>query len=347
MRGMKTGLGCLLLCGAVLAQGGLEGRISGGKAKRLRDEGLALVKQANAVWKRWVLEEIAAGKLEEELSKAIELYDRGCARLNAAVEIQNDSGVNHSLRLAAQKLAEMRARLLWLEEQRVLRERPRPTPQPGTRPEPGPAPTPHPSTSPSPRPPRPSAQEPPAPKVEVVAGEPPAHPVDVALRAASRRSRDGRDKRDEKAIRALLSGYYGAQRKGKLLARHKLCSGKGVLRGGAICEECAGTGKQINLFYFRKVYWNAFTPLLRDAAGALEALRAFHERARKDPALLGPEVKSFKVVSLELHGLWARAAVEVRTSAVARTVTLTLVSIGSAWYLYTPATDAELLSQRG
>jgi len=334
MHGMKTGLGCLLFFSAVLAQGGLEGRITGGKAKRLLDEGLALVKQADMVWKRWVLEELPAGKLEQELSRAVELYDKGCARLNAAVEIQNDSGVNHRLRVAAQKLAEMRARLLWLEEQRKLRERPKTTP--------GPAPAP-PSAPPSP----PPGREPPALEAAVPKGEPPAHPVDVALRTVESQAPSSRDRRDEKAIRALLSGYYGAQRKGKLLARHKLCSGKGVLRGGEACEECAGTGKQINLYYFRKVYWNVYTPLLRDAAGALEALRAFHERARRDPALLGPAVKAFKVVKLELHGFCARAAVEVRTAAGTRAEKITLVSIGSAWFFYTPATDAGLVSKGG
>ena len=67
---------------------------------------------------------------------------------------------------------------------------------------------------------------------------------------------------------------------------------RGRLGGGATCEECGGTGKAINLHHFRKVFWTVYTPLLRDAQGASGALAAFYERARKDPAALGPVVKA-------------------------------------------------------
>ena len=39
----------------------------------------------------------------------------------------------------------------------------------------------------------------------------------------------------------------------------------------AVCDECHGTGEEVNLHHFRKVYWTSFSPLLRSAEGGLAA----------------------------------------------------------------------------
>ena len=106
---------------------------------------------------------------------------------------------------------------------------------------------------------------------------------------------------------------------------------------------CQGAGRTINLYYFRKAYWNSFTPLLRDAEGALEALRAFLVHARANPDSLGPVVKAYKIGEIEPHNAWARVRVVVKTEAGESEQTMTLIRLGSAWFFFHPATDEELL----
>ena len=102
---------------------------------------------------------------------------------------------------------------------------------------------------------------------------------------------------------------------------------------------------QINLHLFRKLYWNCYTPLLRDTDGALDALRAFHVRAQKAPAILEPTLKAFSIPKdkIENHNFWARALVKETTKTGTEERWVTLVSIGSSWYLFTPSTDGPLL----
>ena len=148
---------------------------------------------------------------------------------------------------------------------------------------------------------------------------------------------------ERKRIEKRIKDYYGARRKGKLRVRCKLCAGKGKLRDGSDCDGCAGCGQQINLHYFRKVYWNGFTPIFRDAPGALDSLKKFLVFARTQPSSLGDEIASFKLVEIEPHSVWARARVRIKSDAGEREETMTLVSIGSAWYFFHPATDEELI----
>ncbi|MHC5033090.1 MAG: hypothetical protein ACYTGU_19775, partial [Planctomycetota bacterium] len=106
---MKTGLSVLLAMAAVaLAGGGVGGKITGGRAKKLVDKGLPLVKQADEIWNAWILDEIDSKDLLSKLKQAIELYDKGTALLHQAIEIQNDAGVNHRLNIAARRLQKMR-----------------------------------------------------------------------------------------------------------------------------------------------------------------------------------------------------------------------------------------------
>jgi hypothetical protein len=167
--------------------------------------------------------------------------------------------------------------------------------------------------------------------------------VDVALAAAP--YDDAEDKRDLAAIHERIQDYYQAMRPEKLVFRHRVCQGKGKLGGGAPCEECGGSGKAINLHHFRKVFWTSYTPLLRDAQGASGALAAFYERARKEPDLLGPAVKACKVLDIDYHGVWARAKVQLSTAAGSEERSITLVGIGSTWFLYQPSTDRELIER--
>ncbi|MFI5402854.1 MAG: hypothetical protein ACHQ1G_07960, partial [Planctomycetota bacterium] len=154
---------------------------------------------------------------------------------------------------------------------------------------------------------------------------------------------DSGGKKDLAAIHARIQDYYQSLRPEKLVFRHRVCQGKGKLGGGALCEECGGTGKSINLHHFRKVFWTVYTPLLRDAGGASGALNAFYERARKDPAVLGPVVKACKVLDVDYHGAWARAKVQLSTGAGAEERAITLIAIGSTWFFYHPTTDRELI----
>ncbi|MCK6462172.1 MAG: hypothetical protein L6Q95_19990, partial [Planctomycetes bacterium] len=190
--------------------------------------------------------------------------------------------------------------------------------------------------------PKPAEPPPPPAPPSFPAEGPPASPADVTLPDAPYDDAGG--KKDLAAIHARIQDYYQSLRPEKLVFRHRVCQGKGKLGGGALCEECGGTGKAINLHHFRKVFWTTYTPLFRDAEGAPGALAAFYERARKDPAAL-PVVKACKIADIDYHGVWARARVHLSTSAGTEERAITLIGIGSTWFFYQPATDRELIEQ--
>jgi hypothetical protein len=332
---MRRGWGILMLASALLAGDPLGGAIAGGKAKDLVDRGVPLLQEAEEIFKRsYVLEEGTAEEREAAVRRAAELYDQGTALLQEALEMQEDRAVNAQIVNAARKLAKLRAFLFHLDMARKVKERPAPPPaeQP---PEPPPAP-PEAKPAPSPEPP------PPGPPSFPAEG-PPAAPVDVELPAAP--FDDARAKRDIAAITARVRSYYEAQRPEKLVYRHRVCAGRGKLGGGAPCEECGSSGRAINLHYFRTIFWTSYTPLLRDAEGASGALAAFYERARKDPSALGPVVKGMKVLGVDYRGGWARARVALSTDAGTEERSVTLIGIGSLWFLYHPGADAELLAR--
>ena len=62
---------------------------------------------------------------------------------------------------------------------------------------------------------------------------------------------------------------------------------------------------------------------------------------------LGPQIKAFKLREIEHDGFWALVTVQLKTTAGEETVRWTVVSIGSSWYFYHPATDAELVPREG
>jgi len=323
----------------------LDGKITGGKAKKLVDKGIPLLRKAKAKRDKLYEAEVHEGEeWEGELRKCVRLYDEGTLYLAQALEIRYDRAVNAMLVRAARELAKSQARLAWLEHRRRLKQReaekarnPKPEPKPETKPEPNPPPR----TEPEPKPDHPITRP------RFTPAKPPAEPTDAAPRQP-----DGLPeftderwlRREKKGIEACLKDYFGARRKGKLRNRCKLCAAKGKNRDGTVCDMCQGAGHTINLFYFRKAYWNAFTPLLRDADGAFEALEAFLDHARGDPKSLGPVVKTFKVAEIEPHGSWARARIVLKTDAGETEETMTLIRIGSSWFFFHPATDQELLS---
>lgn len=326
----------LLFAGALFAGDQLGGSITGGKAKELVDKGVPLLHEAEEIFKHsYVLEEGTEEEREAAVRKAVDLFDQGTILLQEALEIQEDASANAQIVSAARKLAKLRAWLFHLEMARKVKEKPPAKPEP-------PAPEPAaPPPQPTPKPPEAvEAKPPPAPPSLPNEG-PPASPVDAEIPDAP--ADESRVKKDTAAIHARIQDYYQSLRPEKLVFRHRVCQGKGKLGGGATCEECGGTGKAINLHFFRKVYWTIYTPLLRDAGGASGALAAFYERARKDPKLLGPAVKACKVVSLDYHGTWAKAHVSLSTDAGSEEKTITLVGVGSTWFFYQPATDQELV----
>lgn len=326
------------LCAAAVAAEELDGPITGGKAKQLVDEGAKLLAEADALYKPWALETTPAEERHGVAKRMVDLYARGCDALAAALVIKYDPSVNAALTTATKRLAKIQ---MWLIAEEARRRpkpaAPPPTPEPPREPEPE-APEPEPEPGPAPPPP-------PSP---VSTEGPPATPADVPLRKpafdATDRDYLARRKRDEAAIREFLRDYLDARRADKLLFKHVPCGGTGKL-GGAPCAECGGSGRLINLFHFRRAFWNGFTPLLREAPGALDALRAFRTRAQGDPAALGPLVKGFEVGAIEHFDFWARAQVKETTTAGKTERWVTLVRVGTRWYFFAPRTDAELLPE--
>ena len=97
---------CALL--ALAGEDDLGGKITTGKAKKLADAGAALMKEADAIFRRWVLDEIPEDELLAELERGIELYDAGAAKLQEALDIQEDGAVLHRLQVGAKRLQKMR-----------------------------------------------------------------------------------------------------------------------------------------------------------------------------------------------------------------------------------------------
>jgi len=324
----------LAFAGVVCAEE-LDGPITGGKAKQLVDEGAKLLAEADALYKPWALETTPAEERHGVAKRMAELYARGCDALAEALVIRYDPSVNAALTAATKRLARIQ---FWLMAEDAKR-RPRPAP---SAPEPV---EPTPTQEPEPAPPPAPAPEPPSP---VSTEGPPAEPADVLLLkpALSPGDRDyaARRRRDEAAIREFLRDYLDARRADKLLFKHVPCGGTGRL-GGATCAECAGAGRVVNLFHFRRAFWNCFTPLLRESPGALDALRAFRVRAQADPSALGPLVKGFEVGAIEHFDFWARAQVKESTTAGRSERWVTLVRVGSQWYFYSTRTDTELLPE--
>ncbi|MDH3591899.1 MAG: hypothetical protein OER88_08480, partial [Planctomycetota bacterium] len=286
--------GILLLLAALTAG---QGGITGGKAKKLVEKALPLLKKADETFKAWVLETVPKEELKDRLGEAVKLYDRGTGLLQDALDIQYDAGVNHRSKIAARRLQKMR---YYLEFQ--LKRRPKPRPKPPPASPDAPKKQPDPMKEPDPPPPPPPSRdltedERPVAAVSFAANEPPGKPRDTKLAPIPGIGETAEQQRfakaDRRLIGNLLSAYYGALKKGKLRGRHRLCRGKGVL-GADSCEECCGTGEEVNLHHFRKAYWSTYTPLLRDAGGALDALNAYYERVRRDPTLLPDPVKTFK-----------------------------------------------------
>jgi hypothetical protein len=334
---VKKGLGVLLALAAVALAGGVGGKITGGRAKKLVDKGLPLVKQADEIWNAWILDEIESKDLTSRLKKAIKLYDDGTALLHRAIEIQNDAGVNHRLNIAARRLQKMRFYVSFRLEKK---HRPLPKPPP-TKPGEEPAPQPTDPVGPPPRPPREELEEETSQVVAFATGQPPA-----ALSAADLprfAEVPEVNKAHLSAIKERIRDYFDAFRSNKILLRHRLCRGKGTFSNGAPCEECHGTGHEINLHYFRKAFWTSYAPTLRDADGALGALAVFYDRVQRDNAALGPVVTSFKVTEIDYQGYWAKAKVNAKTKAGPKEYVISLISIGSSWFFFNPATDGALL----
>jgi hypothetical protein len=253
-----------------------------------------------------------------ELRRATALYDEAATKLGEALEIRYDPSVNHLLRRIAMNMASMRFRTEF-------------TPPPPRKPDPE---APSPAPAPAPPPPPPKEEEPSPTQVRFDAEGPPAVPVRAELPAAA--ADEARAKRERAAVEEAVRAWCDARRENRLVARHGLCRGKG-------CAECGGTGRQINLFHFKKAFWTSFTPGLRDSPGALDALKAFHARAQRDPEALGPLVKSFRIGEVLVHGYWAEARVLESTTAGPVERSVTLIGVGSRWFFFHPEADRELL----
>lgn len=327
----------LALAAVALAGGGVGGQITGGRAKKLVDKGLPLVKQAGEIWNAWILDEIEDKDVEARLKQAIRLYDEGTALLHRAIEIQNDAGVNHRLNIAARRLQKIRFYVSFRLEKR---RRPR-LPPPPTKPGEKPAPPPVEPVGPPPRPPKEELEEETSPAVAFPSGQPPAALSSADLPRFAEVPEP--NKAHLSAIKERIRDYFDAFRSNKILRRHRLCRGKGAFSNGAPCEECHGTGYEINLHYFRKAFWTSFAPTLRDADGALGALAVFYDRVQRDNTAIGPEVTSFKITDVDYQGYWAKAKVHANTKAGQQEYVISLISIGSSWFFFNPATDGALL----
>ncbi|MCZ6788032.1 MAG: hypothetical protein O7E54_12800 [Planctomycetota bacterium] len=337
------GFGILLLAGLPVLAGGLDGKITGGRARKLVERAVKLIDKADVTYRSWWTKEIADDRVEPALKVAVAQYDEAATLLAEALEIKFDSSVNHRLSLAVRRLMRMEFELLWRDQKRK-RERAKKNPpkepvrekEEKEEEEEGEE---RPPSAPvvAVLPPRFGPQTAPGLWVDV---RPPLPPINRADKAYQKRQ-----KRDIGAIHRRISEALKSRKRGKLLTRHIMCAETGRGPDDEVCDECCGTGQVINLYHFRKVFWNGYTPLLRDTEGALDALTGFHDRARRNLEALGPVLTKFEIPrnKIEHNDFWARALVKETSRAGTNERWVTLVSIGSSWFFYTPATDAELI----
>lgn len=345
-----TGAALAFLCvsAAIVGADGLDGTIKGGKAKKFVQKADGLYRKGDEIFKRWWKDEVPDSEIDATLKRGVKILDEAAQLYAAALDIKFDSGVNSRLRIVATRIQRMQFSLMWREQKRrreANEKKKKEGPHPPTENPDQPPAEEEPESDPGRREPEQLEAEPQAVRFEE--GRPPAVPVNATL-AHYEFSVAGKElekllKRDRNAIYQTLKTRLQARR-GKLTTTHVLCAGTGKI-GAETCADCCGSGVQVNLYLFRKLYWNCFTPLLRDTNGALDALKAFHGRAQKDASILEPTLKAFSIPKdkIENHNFWARALVKETTKAGTEERFVTLVSIGSSWYLFTPATDGPLL----
>jgi hypothetical protein len=317
----------------------LDGTITGGKAKKYVDEARPLAKEADALYRKWVLGEIPETELLPALEKMVKLYVAASDKLQKALDLQEDPGVVGQQRIICRRLVRLRAQIFY---RRPKKKPPTPEPKPLPKPETeGPKPV-----TPKPEPERDREREPefePEPEPKLIPkfelNKPPGRPIDADL--PSWPLPEGEPyatlaKSDQAAIKRMLKEYYQARKSNKLHFRHRLCRGNG-------CETCGQTGRQINLYFFRKVFWNCYAPSLRQAPGALDSLKAFHKLAHADIDALGPVITSFSIKKIDYHSYWAKVRIVEKTKRGASTRDMTLISAGGGWYFFVPDTDQELI----
>lgn len=311
-----------------------EGEITSGKAKQLADEGTRLCREADAIYDLWFLGKLPEVEQEPQAKKAADLYRRGADRLALALESKYSRAVDAVLLRATSKASKLEFFLLGREMERKPRA-PAPPEEPAAPPESPPA------EAPAPAPPAPPGDPPASP--ERNADGPPAVPLDVDL-GRDLFPVDGKQRKaDLDAIQKFLRDWCDARREKNLLFKHVPCGGTGKGAGGGACAECGGTGRGVNLHHFRRAFWNCYSPALRNAPGALEAIRAYYERARADTKALGPMVRAFQLGRVEHHGRWVRVQLREETTEGPSDRFVTLLNAAGRWCFYAPATDGELL----
>ncbi len=374
--GLFLGVLALLALAAPAPAGGLRGKITGGKAKKLVDQAKPLMKKGDTIVKQTlVLAETPEEQIDDELRKAEKFLSKACTLLDQALAIQNDPAVISLLRHAAGKLTKVQTQLFMRKQRRKHKEREerraREEAERGEK---------QPEAAEEDEPPPEAAEEDEAPpeardaaesglqglaggrgsggamqetpqEVSFGEGQPPGVPLDVKLPRMPDWMHDAdwekQRKRAFKAIKSRLGDYFDARKKKNLVFTHRFCRGKGKTADGDECRECHGCGLEVNQFHFRRAFWNGYSPILRDTPGALDQLVAFYEIAKRDPAKMGPLIKTFKVAEIQYNGYWARAKVASNTTQGKQEEWLTLIQLGDLWYLYTPAADRELVPQMG
>ena len=122
--GLFLGVLALLALAAPAPAGGLSGKITGGRAKKLVDQAMPLLKKGDTIVKQTlVLEQTPEEQIDDELRKAEKLLSKACSLLDQALAIENDSGVVSLLRVAAGKLTKVQTQLFMRKQRRKHRER--------------------------------------------------------------------------------------------------------------------------------------------------------------------------------------------------------------------------------
>jgi len=323
------------------------------KAVRLAAKGAKLAAEAKPIWKAFVDDPSALTMAD--LTTVIDAYESAIDRFHESLEIEEHSGINGQILSLARRLAKLRFEEMTREararqaarEQRQEKEeskKPDPKPEPeepqekrGEPEEPGES-----EDADEPDPPDDGEQESEEPRRFVLPEL--IEPPDVARRNTQR-------------LRNFLMHEYFANRKfAKLVVRCSRCNGGGKVRTGRLdkyrrpitktCPGCNGSGALLKEEAARKGFWLVMSPLYRSDPDQAAFFAAQLEGWRADPRTIPEFLKSFRILSIDNHGLWATAVYSEKgyTPGNKRTfhrkVKRMFVRLGRRWYVFDEEADA-------
>lgn len=311
-------------------------------AEKLKGKAIALGREAEKEWKRYVLERPTF--TDRDVDELIETYEQVIELFYKSLEVEEDASLNGQITVVARRLAKLR-----FEQMRRKRAKEKPKPKPKPKPEQPKPEEPKPESKPEPKP---ESKPEPEPEVEITRDSQSGWPI----LEEDKKTRN----RGIQSLRNFIQHHYLAYRKfAALTERCSKCNGRGRIpktrdpKTRQIiwmnCPRCDGAGGHLNRNAARRAYWLTMSPMYRADAGNRSAFFAKMDSWTKDPRTLGEFVERLSIKSIDYRGLWAVVKYEERGTALVnkrqrpfrRKVKRMFVRLGKRWFIYDEKSDKD------